>query len=116
MIALALDSLSWVLLTAGGAFLLIGSIGMVRLPDFYSRLHTAGISDTLGITLVLLGLVIQAGVSLVSIKILFILVFLFFSSPTSTHLLAKGAMYRGLKPWIKSSAPSDSKDDPPSST
>ena len=105
------DILTWILLTTGSVFLLIGSIGLMRLPDFYTRLHTAGITDTLAIALIVAALMIQSGLSLISVKLLFILVFLFFTSPTATHALAKAALFNGLRPWVK--AP-EAKDDPPS--
>ena len=92
------DIASWVLLMAGAAFCLIGGIGLNRLPDFYSRLHGAGITDTLGAGLVILGLLLQAGWTLVAIKLLFILGILWLTSPTSTHAIAKAARASGLEP------------------
>lgn len=94
----ALDIASWVLLMAGAAFCLIGGIGLHRLPDFYSRMHGAGITDTMGAGLVILGLLLQAGWTLVAIKLLFILGILWLTSPTSTHAIAKAARASGLEP------------------
>ena len=92
------DLLSWACLLAGGFFSIVGGIGMLRLPDLFTRFHAAGITDTLGAGLLLLGLMIQAGISLVSIKLLLILGFIFFTSPTATHALAKAALHGKQKP------------------
>lgn len=93
-----LDVLSWILLIAGGAFALIGGIGLVRFPDFYARLHAGGITDTLTALLIVGGLVLQSGFSLLTIKLLLILLFLLFTTPTATHALARAAIADGLRP------------------
>ncbi len=82
----------------GSLLVLTGALGMLRLPDFYTRMHAAGITDTLGADLILLGLMVQAGFSLVTVKLLLIGAFLFFTSPTSTHAIANAAFTSGLKP------------------
>lgn len=97
-----IDLLSWTCLLAGGFFSIVGGIGMLRMPDLFTRFHAAGITDTLGAGLVLLGLMIQAGTSLVSVKLLLILGFIFFTSPTATHALAKAALHGKQKPIIYS--------------
>ncbi len=90
------------LLLALGCFLvLVAAIGIIRFPDFYSRMHPAGKSDTLGQALILAGLMVYEGVTLVSAKLLFIIVFIFIANPTATHALAKAAYVSGLKPWTK---------------
>ena len=88
------------LLAAGSIFVLIGAFGLVRLPDFYTRLHAAGITDTLGAELILLGLMFQAGLSLVTVKLILISLFIFFTSPTATHAVANAARVMGLKPML----------------
>jgi multicomponent Na+:H+ antiporter subunit G len=98
MIALAADVLSWALLLGGSGFLLIGGIGVLRMPDFYTRLHPAGITDTMGAGLVLIGLMLQGGLSLVTAKLLLIFLFIFFTSPTSSHAIARAALAAGLRP------------------
>ena len=97
MIALAI--MSWILLGIGTLFLLIGAVGLIRLPDFFSRMHAAGLIDTLGAGLILVGLMIEAGWSLNLAKLVLILLFLLFTSPTSSHALAHAALVHGLKPW-----------------
>ena len=95
---LALGVLSGALLLSGAAFAVIGGVGLLRLPDFFTRIHGAGITDTLGAGLILSGLMLQAGDSLVGVKLVMILLFLWITGPTSTHALAKAAMTSGLKP------------------
>ena len=92
------DILSWILLTTGGALIIIGGIGLIRLPDFFARLHAVSIPDTLGAGLVTAGLMVQAGLSAVSLKLLLILLFLLFTGPTATHVLAKAALHGRLRP------------------
>ena len=93
-----LDILSWILLLAGGALGIVGGIGIYRFPDFYSRLHAAGITDTLCAMLILLGLGLQAGWSIAAFKLALIFAFLFFTSPTASHALANAALHSGLNP------------------
>jgi multicomponent Na+:H+ antiporter subunit G len=95
-----LDILSWVCLITGSVFCMIGGLGLLRLPDFYSRMHGAGITDTLGAGLVLVGLMFQGGGPLVTVKLVMILIIALIASPTSTHALAKAAYKSGLKPSL----------------
>ena len=100
MIELILNLISAGLLAAGSTFVLIGAFGLIRLPDFYTRLHAAGITDTLGAELILLGLMFQAGLSLITVKLILISLFIFFTSPTATHAVANAARVMGLKPML----------------
>lgn len=95
-LALARDAASWFCILAGSVFCLIGGIGMLRMPDFHSRGHAAGITDTLGAGLILLGLMFQAGATQVLIKLILVLGFLFITSPTATHALMKAGYLGGL--------------------
>ena len=97
-----IDILSWASLVAGAAFCAIGALGLVRLPDFYTRMHGAGITDTAGAGLMLFGMILQAGFTLIAVKLLMIGLLLLFTSPTATHALAKAALARGLKPLLAS--------------
>ena len=91
--------------TAGAFFLLVGSIGLVRLPDFFARAHATGKSDTLGVILVTLGLAIHEGLTLNTAKIVLILVFVGLTNPTATHALTRAAFRFGLKPWFRKDGP-----------
>lgn len=93
-----IDGLSWLCILLGGFCSVVGGIGVIRLPDFFTRLHAAGITDTAGATLILFGLMLQAGMTLITVKLLMIWVFLFLSSPTASHLLAKAALSDQVKP------------------
>lgn len=95
-----IDIASWVCLVAGGIFCVIGTVGLLRMPDFYTRMHAASVTDTLGAGLVLIGLVLQAGPTLVAVKLLIIGLLIFFTSPTATHALAKAGLTRGVKPLL----------------
>ena len=75
---------------------MIGGIGMLRMPDFYTRTHAASLTDTMGATLILLGLALHSGLNLVTVKLVLILVFLYLTSPTAAHALVKAAYSRGL--------------------
>jgi multicomponent Na+:H+ antiporter subunit G len=103
-----LDALSWVCLVGGGFFCVVGAVGMLRMPDFYTRMHAASVIETLGAGLILLGLMLQAGFTLVAVKLMIVGLLIFFASPTATHALARAAMARGLKPVLsdKETAPS----------
>jgi len=101
-----LDIASWALMLVGGAFCIIGAIGLLRMPDFFTRMHAASIVDTLGAAFILLGLMLQAGLSLVTVKLIAIGLLLFFTSPVSTHALARAALARGVEPVLAKGEPS----------
>jgi multicomponent Na+:H+ antiporter subunit G len=94
------DALSWACLAVGGVFCVIGAIGLLRMPDFYTRMHAASVTDTLGAGFILLGLMLQSGFTLVAAKLLMVGLLIFFASPTATHALARAAMARGLQPLL----------------
>ena len=95
---LVIDILSWISLMTGGFFLLIGSLGMIRLPDFWSRLHAASIIDSAGLGLILLGLILQAGFTFVTVKLFLIVIFLLITGPTASHAVANAAFVSGSRP------------------
>jgi multicomponent Na+:H+ antiporter subunit G len=95
-----LDLASWILLAAGGLFCLVGGLGLLRMPEFYTRMHAAGVIDTMAAGLILSGLMLQAGFSLVTLKLIMVGILVFFTSPTATHALAQAALGRGLEPLI----------------
>lgn len=88
------------LVLIGIVLMLIGSIGILRLPDFYSRSHATSKSDTLGILFVISGLVVYEGTTLSSIKLILIILFIALANPIGTHALARSALQKGLKPFF----------------
>ncbi len=97
---LVLDIISWLFLLTGSFFCLTGAVGLLRFPDFFSRIHAASLTDTLGAGLILTGLMIQAGWGLVLPKLLLILLFSFLAGTTASHAMAKAALKSGLKPLV----------------
>ena len=93
--------LSIVLLIAGIFFLIVSNIGIIRLPDFYCRIHAVGKSETLGAILVLGGLAAYNGFEINSFKLLVILVFIAMANPTATNAIARAAVRSGLQPWVR---------------
>ncbi len=98
MMVMILDALSWILLSAGGLFVLVGGIGALRMPNLYTRMHAASVTDTMGAVLVLGGVMLQAGLSLATIKLAAILLFLLITSPTSSYALASAALLADIRP------------------
>lgn len=92
------DVVSWACLVAGGAFAMIGALGLVRMPSLFTRMHAASVTDTLGAGLILLGLIVQAGLTLTAAKLAVLGLLIAFASPTATHALAKAALARGVDP------------------
>lgn len=106
--SLVLDIASGLLLAGGSVFVLTGGIGALRLPDFYTRVHAAGLTDTLGTLLILAGVILQAGLSLATVKLLAIMAFLLLTAPTAAYALANAARLGGLAPERSaSSGPED---------
>ena len=98
--SLAIDAVSWLCLVSGGFFCIVGAIGLVRMPDLYTRMHAASVIETLGAGLLLLGLMLQAGFTLILAKLIVLGLLIFFTSPTATHALARAAAARGLAPLL----------------
>jgi multicomponent Na+:H+ antiporter subunit G len=95
---LLISVLSGFFILLGVLALLIGALGLLRLPDVYCRIHAVGMIDTAGASFVILGLAIHEGVSLVTVKLLFVGIFLFFTSPIATHAVAQVAHKSGVVP------------------
>jgi len=89
---LFIDIASWALLFIGGVFVFIGGVGVLRMPDLYTRMHASSLTDTMGSVLIILGTMLQAGLSLAAIKLAAILLFLLLTSPTSSNALASAAL------------------------
>ncbi|MEM7214372.1 MAG: monovalent cation/H(+) antiporter subunit G [Pseudomonadota bacterium] len=98
---LAVEILSWVLIVSGSAFMLVGALGTLRFPDFWSRLHAVSVSDSAGMLLLTAGMCLHSGFTLVTAKLVLIGVFLFITGPTATHAVANAALVSGLRPGDK---------------
>ncbi len=81
--------------------MVVGAFGLLRLPDFYTRAHASGKCDTLGEGLILIGFMLYEGATLISLKLLLLIIFIFISSPTAVHALVNVAYARGVRPWRK---------------
>jgi multicomponent Na+:H+ antiporter subunit G len=95
-----LDIASWAALIVGGFLIFTGGIGLLRFPDLYTRMHAASVTDTGGAGLVLLGLMLQAGFTIVTVKLVLILWFMLFTGPVASHVLAKAALHGKLEPLV----------------
>lgn len=92
------EIISWAAILLGSAFMIIGAIGTLRFPDFWSRVHAVSVTDSAGMILLTLGMCIQGGFTLVTVKLLIIGVFLFITGPTATHAVANAALVSGFLP------------------
>lgn len=92
------DVVSWLCIVAGAALALVGGLGILRLPDVFARMHGAGMIDTLGLGLILVGLMFQAGITLVTGKLILLLIVILFTSPVATHALARACLHGNLRP------------------
>jgi multicomponent Na+:H+ antiporter subunit G len=96
---------------SGLFFLFISGLGLLRFPDFYSRNHAVGKSETLGAMLILCGLAIYNGIEITSGKLVIILLFIALANPTATHIVARAAYRSGLQPWVLKNKKAESKPD-----
>ncbi|MDP3105461.1 MAG: monovalent cation/H(+) antiporter subunit G [Candidatus Methanoperedens sp.] len=96
-----INVISAVFIIAGLFFIVVGTIGLLRLPDFYSRMHATGKCDTLGVGLTITGLIIYNGLNFISVKLLFLVIFIFIVNPVATHAIARAAHKVGLQAWRK---------------
>ncbi len=96
--AIFLDIVSWFFLLGGSFFCLTGAVGLLRFPEFFSRIHAASLTDTLGASMILIGLMLQAGWGLALPKLILILIFSLLAGTTASHAMAKAALKSGLKP------------------
>lgn len=114
MTDVVVDALSWVLLLSGAFFYLVGTFGMLRMPDLFTRMHASSVSDTFGAGLLLVGMMFQAGFTLVLLKLVVILLLLVFTGPVATHALARAALHAGVKPQLADEPRSTAREKKPS--
>lgn len=97
---LVIDIFGWAFILTGCFFAVVGALGLLRLPDVYTRIHSAGVVDTVAAFFLLIGFSFYAGFSLVTVKLVLILAFIFFTSPTATNALANAMYSQGIKPAL----------------
>lgn len=100
MMPLITEIASWLLIVAGSFFTVVGALGLLRMPEVFSRMHAASVMDTLGVGFLILGMMLQAGFGLVTLKLLFILALFFFTAPVVTHALARACLHEGIEPLL----------------
>jgi multicomponent Na+:H+ antiporter subunit G len=97
---IAIEIASWLFILLGSFFTVVGAVGLVRMPDVFTRMHAGGVTDTLGVGFLVLGMCLQAGLSLVTLKLLFLLTLFFFSGPVVTHALAQACLHERIQPQL----------------
>ena len=95
-----IDIASWALILLGSFFTVVGAFGLVRMPEIFTRMHAASVTDTLGVGFLILGMGLQAGFTLVSLKLAFLLALFFFTGPVVTHALAQACLHEGIEPLL----------------
>jgi len=113
-VEVAVAILVWILLAVGSVFSVIGGFGIVRLPEFFSRMHAGGITDTMGAAFIIGGLMVWSGYEmqgLTTLKLFMIIFFLLITSPTACHALAKSALAQGLEPELEMNSMESNKND-----
>lgn len=94
------DIVTFFCLVAGSISMLIGGYGLIKMPDVFARMHAAGMVDTLGLGLIMIGLIFQAGFTLITFKLFLIIVFVLYTSPVVTHALAHACLNNGVEPLL----------------
>jgi multicomponent Na+:H+ antiporter subunit G len=110
--AAVIDTLSWAALLGGSFFYVVGAIGLNRMPDIFTRMHAVSVSETLGIGLLILGMVLQAGFTLVAVKLLIIMVVMMWTGAVATHALSRAALHDGELPLLADNAGALVRTDP----
>jgi multicomponent Na+:H+ antiporter subunit G len=91
---------SWLCILLGSFFTLAGAFGLVRMPEVFTRMHAASVVDTLGVGFLILGMGLQAGFGLVTLKLMFLLALFFFTGPVVTHALAQACLHENVQPAL----------------
>lgn len=97
---LALEIASWAAILLGAFFTLVGALGLLRMPEIFTRMHAASLIDTVGVGLLVLGMSLQAGLSLVTLKLIFLMALFLFTGPVVTHALAQACLHEGVEPRL----------------
>jgi multicomponent Na+:H+ antiporter subunit G len=99
-VSLVVDIASWISILLGSAFTLVGALGLVRMPDIFTRMHAASVTDTAGAGLLILGMILQAGFSLTALKLVILLALFVFTGPVVTHALAQTCLHEKIQPLL----------------
>lgn len=97
---LVVEIASWLLIGAGSFFTVVGALGLVRMPEVFTRMHAASVTDTLGVGFLILGMGLQAGFTLVTLKLFFLLALFIFTGPVITHALAQACLHEDVQPEL----------------
>ena len=97
---LLVEVASWALILLGSFFTIVGALGLVRMPEVFTRMHAASVTDTLGVGFLIFGMTLQAGLSLVTLKLLFLVLLFVFTVPVVTHALAQACLHEGVEPAL----------------
>lgn len=100
MLCLAVDFASGIFIVIGAFFALVGAIGVVRMPDVFTRMHAASVLETAGSFFLLLGLVLQSSSILMAVKLVFIMVLFMITAPVASYAIAQAALGNGEKPEL----------------
>jgi multicomponent Na+:H+ antiporter subunit G len=95
-----IELVSWFLLLGGGVFCVIGALGLLRMPDAFTRLHAASVIDTMGVGMIVLGLMVQSGWTLTTARLGIVLILVFFTSPVASHAIARAMRHRDVEPVL----------------
>ena len=97
---LIVEIASWILVLLGSFFTVVGALGLLRMPEIFTRMHAASVTDTLGVGFLILGMGLQAGLTLVSLKLFFLLLLFIFTAPVVTHALAQACLHERIEPTL----------------
>ena len=97
---LTVEIASWILIFLGSFFTIVGAVGLLRMPEIFTRMHAASVTDTLGVGFLILGMALQAGLSLVTLKLFFLLALFVFTAPVVTHALARACLHERIEPKL----------------
>jgi multicomponent Na+:H+ antiporter subunit G len=104
-VTVVIEIASWACILLGSFFALVGALGLVRMPDVFTRMHAAGVTDTAGVGLLILGMALKAGLSLTAVKLFILLALFVFTGPVVTHALAQTCLHENIKPLLGKYSP-----------
>jgi multicomponent Na+:H+ antiporter subunit G len=99
-VTVAIEIASWASILLGSFFTAVGALGLVRMPDVFTRMHAAGVTDTAGVGLLIFGMILQSGLTLTTVKLFVLLALFLFTGPVVTHALAQTCLHENVKPLL----------------